>query len=101
MRIRYDGDTLFVRDHLVDPVPLSDDVIDRMIDTHYAGWTGTQSRVSRERFREAYRAAVGTRTPPSIPPVSKVITATDGSSWLRREDRFDGGPTRRTERRTV
>lgn len=89
VRVRYDGDTLFVRDHHLDPVPVTDEVVQRMIDRLYAQWTGLQSRVSREGFGRAYRAALAGRTPASIPPVSNAIAATDGSLWLRREDNFD------------
>lgn len=87
-RVGIDGDTVFHRDHSVEPVPVSDGTLTAILE-EYLSQEGLQRLASSTR---ALRDAVisGLDLPEVHPAVTKVVVGTDGSSWLRGPDDRSG-----------
>jgi hypothetical protein len=84
LRVRPTGDTAFDRTIAYRPVPLPDQVLAAKL----AGIRETmQRRGSPPATGEIERALRGADAiPATLPPVSAVVTAQDGTIWLRREE---------------
>ena len=79
------GDTLYHRAYRYTPRPISP----AMADSMYAGFEPSFAAFPPAAVRAEIRDKV--HLPPMLPPVSDVVHASDGSTWLRREE--SPGPT--------
>ncbi len=84
---RIDGDTIFSRAFLYDPIPLRTAIVDSIIDGFAESVANSEFLAGRATFDEAARwARAGLYLPAYHPPVSAVVIGPDGQLWLRGEE---------------
>jgi hypothetical protein len=91
LKIGIDGDTIFARSIAYERKPITP-ADDERVRAGFADWIammGERDDATRARNREAARA--GITLPEFFPPVRKIVAGHDGTVWLLREFRPDGG----------
>lgn len=78
-RLLYDASVAFHREYEFTPTPVSDHLVDSLVDVAYSEIH--QYRPGMRGLRESIRAAL--YTPRIHPPVRELLVGTDGTIWLR------------------
>jgi hypothetical protein len=83
-KVSVTGATLFSREFSYQPIPVSEDVRQRIHDQIVDNIAASETQTPRARIEEAVRGAL--TLPAFHPPVSAVVPGGDGTIWIRRED---------------
>lgn len=89
VRVSTDGDTIFDVSQPIQPRPVTDELIGRLIDQEYQSNESLLDGMTREEFAAAYREALDRDLVAINPPATEVIVGIDGTTWVRREDDFE------------
>jgi hypothetical protein len=79
-RMAASADTLYHRSYRYTPRPIPPRLADSIYSLYSMGFESAPAALVREEIRKAVVL------PPALPPVSDVVHASDGSTWLRREE---------------
>jgi hypothetical protein len=89
-RITPDGDTAFARAYPYTPVPMRDEHVRRLAEDLSERYNRAGPGPSAAQIEGAWRSAGF--VPESLPPVTEMAVAQDGTIWLRREEPPPGEP---------
>ena len=80
-RIAASGDTMFRRRVRVDPIPVTDALLDGL--ARSASQENLGGAITPQEFFSAYRSALEEGRPDFVPAAAEVLVGADGSAWIR------------------